>query len=463
MQIENFKIEDLKEYDRNPRKNDDVVDKMADCIKEFGFKIPIVAKSDGSVVDGHLRLKAARKLGMKEVPVVIAEDLTDAQIKAFRLVANQSANWAEWDDELLKLEFEDLKNMNFDLEFTGFDLAEIESFLNKGMEIAKDDFDDELLPNENTASISKPGDLWLLGRHRLLCGDATRIEDVKRLMTDLSGTDSSGIDSSGTEELADMVFCDPPYNIKIDSVIGLGSIHHDEFLMASGDMTEEEFIDFLTAAFKNLVAVSRDGSIHYHCMSWKRIYEIIVAGRSAYSEFKQLCVWNKNNGGMGTFYRSKHELIFVFKNGTAKHTNNFELGQYGRSRTNVWDYAGMNSFAERRLRSARGDDNSLLKSHPTVKPVQLVADAILDCSTQGELILDLFGGSGTTLIACEQTNRRCNMMEIDPKYVDTIIRRWQKHTGNKAVLESTKRPFGTSVTFISGPDNSFILEKTSCR
>jgi DNA modification methylase len=194
--------------------------------------------------------------------------------------------------------------------------------------------------------------------------------------------------------------------------------------------------------FKNLVAVSKDGSIHYQCMDWKHIYEIMVAGRVAYSEFKQLCVWNKDNGGMGTFYRSKHELIFVFKNGTAKHTNNFELGQYGRNRTNVWDYSGMNSFSGRDSESKiSGTENELLKMHPTVKPVKLVADAILDCSLNGELILDLFGGSGTTLIACEETDRRCCMMELDPKYVDIIIRRWQKHTGGQAFLESTKQKF----------------------
>lgn len=216
--------------------------------------------------------------------------------------------------------------------------------------------------------------------------------------------------------------------------------------MASGEMTESEFIDFLTMVFKNLVAVSKDGSIHYQCMDWKHIYEIMVAGRSAYSEFKQLCVWNKNNGGMGTFYRSKHELIFVFKNGTAKHTNNFNLGQYGRYRSNVWDYDGVNSFSNReRVKKEDGREvsgaNELLEMHPTVKPIQLVADAVLDCSTQGDLILDTFGGSGTTLIACEQTDRRCAMMELDPKYVDTIIRRWQKLTGKQAILESTGKTF----------------------
>jgi DNA modification methylase len=418
MEIKSFKINELIEYARNPRKNDTVVDKMVGCIKEFGFRIPVVAKSDGSVVDGHLRLKAAKKLGMTEVPVVIADDLTDTQIKAFRLIANQSANWADWDEELLKLELEDLKNLNFDLDLTGFDLSEVERLL-RNDNIEEDDYD-EMPADEDAKPISKLGDLWILGEHRLLCGDSTKIEDVKKLMN---------------EKIADMVFCDPPYNVRINNIIGLGSVHHDEFQMASGEMSEQEFIDFLSLVFKNLVAVSKDGSIHYQCMDWKHIYEIMVAGRAAYTEFKQLCVWNKDNGGMGSFYRSKHELIFVFKNGTAKHTNNFELGQHDRYRTNVWDYAGMNSY------SGRDSDNELLKMHPTVKPVQLVVDAILDCSLYGELILDLFGGSGTTIIACEETDRKCCMMELDPKYVDTIIRRWQKHTNRDAILESTGKTF----------------------
>jgi DNA modification methylase len=419
MQVKTFKIEDLIEYARNPRKNDAVVDRMVSCIKEFGFRIPIVAKSDGSVVDGHLRLKAARKLGITEVPVVIADDLTDTQVKAFRLVANQSANWAEWDDELLKLEFEDLKNLNFDLDLTGFDMSEVERLL-RNDDVQEDDYDEMPENDEDIPTVSKLGDLWILGNHRLLCGDSTKTEDVKKLMS---------------EKIADMVFCDPPYNVRIDSIIGLGSVHHDEFAMASGEMTEQEFIDFLSLVFKNLIAVSKDGSIHYHCMDWKHIYEIMVAGRAVYTEFKQLCVWNKDNFGMGSFYRSKHELIFIFKNGIAKHTNNFDLGQHGRTRTNVWDYSGMNSY------SGRDSDGELLKMHPTVKPVKLVADAILDCSLHGELILDLFGGSGTTLIACEKTNRKCCMMELDPKYVDTIIRRWQKHTNKKAILESTGKAF----------------------
>ena len=405
-----FKVADLVEYARNPRNNDAVVDRMVSCIKEFGFRIPIVAKSDGTVVDGHLRLKAAKKLGLEEVPIVIADNLSEAQIKAFRLVANQSANWAEWNEELLKLEFEDLKNMKFDLELTGFDLNEISEYLKEDEESENnaEDFEEEQLP-----ITSKVGDLWILGKHRLLCGDSTNSTDVQKLMNG---------------KLADMIFTDPPYNVKVSNISGINKGHkHSEFLMASGEMSVKEFIDFLSKIFKNLVSFSKNGSLHYVCMDWKHIYEILTAGLANYSAFQQLCIWNKGIGGMGAFYRSQHELIFVFKNGE-------EQKLFHGNRTDVWDYPGMNN-------SATEDRDELLASHPTVKSLPLVKDAILDASDENDLVLDLFGGSGTTLMACEETNRKCNIMELEPKYVDTIIRRWQKQTGNSAILESTGKAF----------------------
>lgn len=223
----------LIEYVRNPRKNDAVVDRMVSCIKEFGFRIPIVAKSDGSVVDGHLRLKAAKKLGLKEVPIVIADDLSEAQIKAFRLIANQSANWAEWDEELLKLEFEELKDLNFDLNLTGFDLGEVDRLLSEDKEIQEDDFKEEV--SKNKPVISQAGDLWLLGEHRLLCGNSIIKTDVEKLMDG---------------RVADMVFTDPPYNVKVSSISGLGATHHSEFPMASGEMSDKEFFEFLTNVLK---------------------------------------------------------------------------------------------------------------------------------------------------------------------------------------------------------------------
>ncbi|MBQ3564673.1 MAG: DNA modification methylase [Alphaproteobacteria bacterium] len=419
LKIQNIPTDKLVEYARNPRKNDAVVDKMIACIKEFGFRIPIVAKSDGTVVDGHLRLKAARKIGLKEVPVVNADDLTEAQIKAFRLVANQSANWAEWDEELLKLEFKELDDLDFDLELTGFDLDEIEKYLQDDKDIQEDNFNEDEIFEESKKVITKPGNLWILSNHRLLCGDSTNENNVKKLMNN---------------QIADMIFTDPPYNLESDRLVRADILRHDDFLMAAGKMSEQEYTNFLDKVFKNLISESKDGSIHYICMDWRHVYEVMTAAKNNYSEFKQLCVWNKKNMGLGSFYRNKHELVFVFKNGTAEHTTHIGAIDSARTRTNVWEYASMNSYG--------ADDRTELSAlHPTVKPVRLVADAILDCSNRSDLILDLFGGSGTTMIACEETDRKCYMMEIDPKYCDVSIRRWQKLTGQQAILEANGKTF----------------------
>ena len=375
LKYQTFKTDKLIEYARNPRKNDFVVDRMVSCIKEFGFRIPIVAKSDGTVVDGHLRLKAARKLGLEEVPVVIADDLTEAQIKAFRLVANQSANWAEWNEEFLRLELLDLKEMDFDLDLTGFDMSEVDRLLQANREIYDDDFEeDETIESES--AITKQGDLWILEKHRLLCANPTDQNSMNRVM-------------NGKE--ADMIFTDAPQS----------------------DEVFEETI-------KNMISCSKNGSIHYICSDWKRMYEIISIGRKHYSEFKQLCFWKKDRAKPNEFYDNQHELIFVFKNGDEKHINNFGLGETGRYRTNVWNYSE-NTFGE--------------------KPVPLIADAILDCSHNENIILDPFGKSGTTLIACEETDRICYMIESDPKLADSIVRRWQQHTAESAILESNGKSF----------------------
>ena len=267
--------------------------------------------------------------------------------------------------------------------------------------------------------MSRVGDLWLLGDHRLLCGDATKLASYGSL---LGG------------ERAQLVFVDPPYNVRIDGhVCGSGSIKHREFEMAAGEMSEAQFTGFLTTVLERLAQHSADGSIHYVCMDWRHIFELLAAGRAAYSELKNLCVWNKDNGGMGSLYRSKHELVLVFKHGSGAHINNVELGRHGRNRTNVWDYAGVNSFGAGRL-----DD---LAMHPTVKPVALVADAIMDCSHRGGIVLDCFGGSGTTLIAAEQTGRHGRLIELDPAYVDVAIRRFAKLTGEKVTQAASGLTF----------------------
>ncbi len=372
LRYQTFETSKLIEYIRNPRNNDAVVDKMVDCIKEYGFRIPIVAKSDGSVVDGHLRLKAARKLGLKEVPVVLADDLTEAQIKAFRLVANQSANWAEWDKDLLRLELLDLKGMDFDLNLTGFDLSEVDRLIQENKTIQEDEFEEDI---EEKEVITKPGDIWILGNHCLMCGDAKDEASMNRLMSD---------------QVADMVFT---------------------------HLKEEAATEQLPQIFKNLKNKTKNGSLFFIGTNWQRMYEIMSAGRSIFDEYKQLCVWNKGIEQQAELYKNQLKLFFVFKKGEAKHTNNFGLGETGRYRTNVWSYRA----------------NEV--------PVQLAADAILDCSHINEIILDPFGGKGTTLIASEETGRRCYMMEINPKYCDTIIRRWMNLTDQQVIHAETGKTF----------------------
>jgi DNA modification methylase len=398
MQIKTFKIEDLIEYARNPRKNDAVVDKMVSCIKEFGFRIPIVAKSDGSVVDGHLRLKAAKKLGMTEVPVVIADDLTDAQIKAFRLVANQSANWAEWDDELLKLEFEDLKNLNFDIDLTGFDLDEIEKFL-KDSEEEEEDFDEPI--TQEISVITKPGDLWILGDHKLLCGDATKKEDFQKLLD---------------SEIADMVFTDPPYNVDYgtnqrDMIRGnTRAIKNDNI---------ENFAEFIETACTNILEYS-DGAV-YIFMSTFEFDTLIQDFEKVGGNLSTIIVWIKNHFAVGkSDYQRQHEMILY---GWKKGTDRYWCGD--RTQSNIWSFD-------------RVDSNRL---HPTMKPVALVKQAITNSSKIADIVLDPFCGSGTAIVACEKTSRRARCIELEPKYVDVSVRRWQKLTKQNAILQSTGKTF----------------------
>ena len=320
----------------------------------------------------------------------------------------------------LELQYLSELDLDFDLTITGFETAEIDVLI-QGLDTSAPSGEADEIPeiDESVPPTSRIGDLWMLGRHRLLCADATKAESFERL---LQG------------QKAQMVFIDPPYNVPINgNVCGSGSIKHREFAMAAGEMSEAEFSDFLKIIFGHLVSYSVPGSIHFVCMDWRHILELLSAGRTEYTELKNLCVWNKDNGGMGSLYRSKHELIFVFKNGSEPHINNIELGRHGRYRTNVWDYAGINSLREGRL-----DE---LAMHPTVKPVALVADANMDCSERDGIVLDCFGGSGTTLIAAEKTGRRGYLIEVDPSYVDVTIKRFEKLTGEEAVHAETGLSF----------------------
>lgn len=411
----------LKPANRNARTHaKKQIAQIVASIRQFGFVNPVLVDSEGAIVAGHGRVEAAKSLGMTTVPTIRLDHLTAEERRAYLIADNRLAELAGWDDATLAIELGELANLDldFDVELTGFEGAELDRILDIPTQSAPPAEEAEDL-EPRSPLISRPGDLWHLGEHRLLCADARDPAAYRTLLGD---------------QQAQMVFTDPPYNVPIDGhVSGLGRVRHREFPMASGEMSQAEFTKFLTDVLGNLATHSVDGAIHFVCMDWRHLQEVLAAGSLAYSELKNLCVWNKDNGGMGAFYRSKHELIFVFKNGKAAHINNFGLGEKGRYRTNVWDYPGANS-----LRPGRMDELTL---HPTVKPVALVADAIKDCSKRDGIVLDAFGGSGTTLIAAERTKRRGYLLELDPGYVDVIIRRWEAMTGQKAVHATLKKSF----------------------
>src|SRR5438067_4219341 len=398
---------------------------IANSIEAFGFNVPVLVDAELNVICGHGRLLACRELGWTEVPTLCLDHLTTAQARAFMIANNRLTEISSWDARLLAEQLKDLSlhGLDFNVEVIGFEMGEIDLRIASLEDVPEqDDEPADALPEPPTGSpISKIGDLWLLGRHRVLCGSALDAAAFKALLS---------------EERAAMVFTDPPYNVRIDGHAGgLGAIHHRPFPMASGEMDRPEFTAFLGETFCNLAAFSVDGAIHFVCMDWRHVEELLAAGREAYDELKNICVWVKDNAGMGSFYRSRHEFIAVFKHGRNGHRNNIQLGQFGRNRSNVWHYPGANSFAR------YSEEGNLLALHPTVKPVAMVADAILDCSARGDIVLDAFLGSGTTVIAAERTGRRCHGMELDPAYVDTSVRRWQKLTGGSARHAASGRSF----------------------
>lgn len=407
---------DLLPYKNNPRTHSSKqVQQLVRSIEQFGFTNPILVDAERNIIAGHGRLLAAKQLGMDQIPTIRLDHMTEAQKKAYIIADNKLAENAGWDQDLLALEIKYISELDisFDLTVLGFEMPELDIFLSD----EAIDEEEEPVAAPSGPVISQLGDKWLLGRHVLICADATKAASFEQLLGD---------------ERPEIVFTDPPYNVKVNGHICGKGTQHEEFVMATGEMSETEFTKFLSDVLSQLVNFTSDGSLHYICMDWRHMRELLAAG-GHYKELKNLCIWNKTNGGMGSFYRSKHELVFVFKNGTAPHTNNVSLGKYGRYRTNVWDYAGVNTF--------KNDREAELEMHPTVKPVKMIADAILDASQRNGLILDCFGGSGSTLIAAEQTQRIARLLELDPKYVDVTIRRFEKTTGQKARLEGTGQSF----------------------
>ncbi len=447
--IEYKKTNQLVPYAMNARTHSDKqVQQIASSIAEFGFVNPVLIRADFTIIAGHGRVLAAQQLKLKDIPTIVLDHLSERQARALVLADNKIAQNSGWDFEKLSNEISDLADLDFNIDIIGFDEQELDGLLKDTADIlpagslepekiqvagyersvSREGLtDDDAVPEDQASVVSRRGDVWILGDHRLMCGDSTSQEDVSVLM-------------DGAKAV--MVFTDPPYNVKIS---GLGSAKakntigkiHGEFVMASGEMSDNEFTIFLKTIFERLKEASVDGAIHYICMDWRHALNVLLAGQlyetstvvgGGLRNLKQLIIWNKDRGGMGRFYRSKHELIFVFKVGSGKHINNFELGQHGRYRTNVWDYPMVLTFMHDK-ENGEGDSSM----HPTVKPVSMIVDACLDCSNNRDIVLDLFGGSGSTLIACEKTGRKSRLMELDPKYVDVIVKRWQDFTGKQAV------------------------------
>lgn len=398
------------------------VHQIAQSIKVLGFNNPVLIEADGTIIAGHGRVEAAKELGFESVPTICLAHMTPEQVRAYIIADNRLAEKSGWDNEILKIELDFLMNLDselgFDATITGFEIPDIDLIVNpeaieetKAEKDLEEDFFNSVVDIPQQV---KKGELWKLGEHLVYCGDALREESYAALLD---------------ENLAEIAFVDYPYNVKIQGNVTKQK-HHKEFVQGSGEMSEAVFTDFLKTAMDLQIKYSKNGSIHFGCMDWRHNTEIMNAANASGFELKNLCIWDKGTGGMGSLYRSQHELIFVLKNGTAPHINNVELGVHGRYRTNIWKYKGMHA--------SNPESKILAKLHPTVKPVAMIMDALLDCSSPGGIVLDSFGGSGSTLIAAERTKRKARIIEIEPKYCDVILYRWEKFTGKKAELIENK-------------------------
>lgn len=398
-------VPDPRNARTHPRRQ---IEQIVSSIRAFGFTNPVLADEQGNLIAGHGRLRAAKEMGLTEVPVIELSGLSEAQKKALRLADNKIALNAGWDLEILKLELADLSmpEIDIDLSLTGFSSGEIDVVL-----ADTPDPDDEVIPEVPVSPRVRPGDIWQLGEHRIGCGDGRDKVFLRQLV--------------GEGEQIDCAFLDPPYNVKINGHANAKG-RHREFAMASGEMKTQEFRAFLTDTLGACASVSRNGAVHFVCMDWRHMDDVTASTADIYDDLLNICVWNKSNAGMGALSRSKHEMVFVYRVGDAPHTNAVELGKHGRNRTNVWDYPSVNS-----MKGSRREDLAL---HPTVKPVAMVADAICDVTRQGELVLDIFLGSGTSLIAAERVGRAFRGLDVDPAYVDLAMTRWSQLTGKEPRL-----------------------------
>lgn len=443
--IETRSPQELTPNPRNARTHSKKqIRQIAESIQAFGFTVPLLIDRDGLIIAGHGRLAAAEYLGLNELPVIVVDGLSDAKKRALLLADNKIAENAGWDRELLAIELPELTDLlvqdDLEISITGFVPVEIDQIVTDFEDDSADPADDFENAWASAEVVTTLEDCWQLGKHRILCGDARNAAHLDRL---LDG------------KRAAMAFLDPPYNVRVKDIVGRGRVKHAEFAMASGEMVRDDFIAFLGATLGAAAAVSEDGAVHYVCVDWRHIGELIEAGHETYDEMLNLVVWAKSNAGQGSFYRSQHELIGVFRVGGGKHLNNIELGRHGRSRSNVWRYAGVNTFKADRL-----DE---LSAHPTVKPTAMVADAIKDCTRRRDIVLDTFSGSGTTILAAERVGRCAYALELEPKYVDVSIRRWQAFTGRDAILLETGRTFDEVASDRATPTTQSGLPKSKAK
>lgn len=407
---------ELKPFKHNARTHPaKQIQQIVASIRRFGFTNPILVNEDGEIIAGHGRLLAARDMGLEEVPTLMVSGLSRSEKAALRLADNKIALNAGWDRELLKLELSEITLETPELlDLTGFEVGEIDVLVAQG---GDEDPDDEVVPAVPLHPVTRSGDVWMAGPHRIGCGDAKDVAFVRTVVTTAAAA----------------AFMDHPYNQPSRNIGGKGRVKHRDFHEASGEMSRAEFIRFLSITIESAVAVSAPGAVHFLCMDHAHLDQLFEAAAPLYDARLNLCVWKKSNAGMGSLFRSHHELVAVYRVAGAAHRNNVELGRHGRNRTNVWEYASVNTFG-----GSRQQDLAL---HPTVKPVGLVADAIKDVTRRGETVLDLFLGSGTTLIAAERVGRVFAGLEIDPGYVDVALARWMDMTGDMPRLEATGRTY----------------------
>jgi len=404
LQVEYVDIKDIQNYERNARNhNEKQVQQLAQSITDYGFTNPPLVDENNVLIAGHGRVLGAKLAGLEKIPVIRLSHLSEAKKRAYRIADNKLAeNGGGWNEELLRLELSELQIAldDLDISATGFSTIEVDVLLDEKPAKAKTAKEDIVPYVSDGEVVTKSGYIWQIGLHRIICGSSLVYETYQRLM--------DGV-------LADQVLTDPPYNVSAVSIGNSGKTKHADFAMAAGEMSKTEFTKFLTDCMTLCAKYSTATALGYFWQDWRHIDEIMAAGRTAYPLFINLCVWSKATGGMGKLYRSQHELCFIFGK-DKKYLDNVELGKHGRYRTNVWNYAGVNSFG-----AHKGDQ----KFHPTTKPYEMFKDAILDCTPRGGIVLDAFLGSGTTLIAAEKAKRICYGIELEPKYVDTAIRRFQ--------------------------------------